>query len=510
MTTSGRQPDVTHLIVALSSIAAITAIYFEWLHVTNATTVALSYLLVVLFVAASSRMWVAVTTSLVAMLCFNFFSLPPVGTLTIADPQNWVALFAFLAVGLVASRLSSLARDRQREALARRDEVSRLFDLSRDILVTTEDADAIPALARHIARRFHLDYVAICLPTADDFERFETGALDLQRTPSTADLRRALSTAERTIELHARERAAVGDEAIGTTTPHPVRLVPLRLGTRVIGLLATAGRPFGPGTLDTLASVAAIAIERTHFLEERKRAELSQRSAELKSALIASLAHNLRTPLTAIRVAADNLRATWLTEAQAEEQTDIVLSEVERLTRLFQNILEMTTIDAGAVASNPQWVHPLEIIEAAQGQVEYTLRGHNIDVPEGSDDRIVHVDPGLTSAALAHLLENAAQYSPPGSTITVAHEVTAEGLRMTVLDRGAGIAPSDLPHLFDRYYRGGEARRHRSGSGMGLSIARGLLAEARGRAWAENRPDGGAQFSIFVPGDNRPVAVAPE
>jgi two-component system sensor histidine kinase KdpD len=510
MTTSGRQPDVANLIVALSSVAAITAIYFELLHVTNATTVALSYLLVVLFVAASSRLWVAVTTSLVAMLCFNFFSLPPVGTFTIADPQNWVALLAFLAVGLVASRLSSLARDRQREALARRDEVSRLFDLSRDILVTTEDADAIPALARHIARRFHLDYVAICLPTDDDFERFETGALDLQRTLSTADLRRALSTAERTIELDAHERAHVVDDVIGTGTPRPVRLVPLRLGTRVIGLLATAGRPIEPGTLDTLASVAAIAIERTHFLEERKRAELSQRSAELKSALIASLAHNLRTPLTAIRVAADNLRATWLTEAQAEEQTDIVLSEVERLTRLFQNILEMTTIDEGAVASSPQWVHPLEIIEAAQGQVEYTLRAHNVDVPEGSDDRIVHVDPGLTSAALAHLLENAAQYSPPGSTITVAHEVTAEGLHMTVQDQGAGIAPSDLPHLFDRYYRGGEARRHRSGSGMGLSIARGLLAEARGRAWAENRPDGGAQFSIFVPGDNRPVPVAPE
>src|SRR5438477_79277 len=202
-TSTERQPDITHLIVALSSVTVITAIYVEWLHVTNATTVALSFLRVLLFVAASSRLWVAVTTSLVAMLCFNFFSLPPVGTFTIADPQNWVALFAFLAVGLVASRLSSLARDRQREALARRDEVSRLFDLSRDILVTTEDADAIPALARHIARRFHLDYVAICLPTADDFERFETGPLDLQRTLSTADLRRALNSAERTIELDA-------------------------------------------------------------------------------------------------------------------------------------------------------------------------------------------------------------------------------------------------------------------------------------------------------------------
>jgi two-component system sensor histidine kinase KdpD len=363
-------------------------------------------------------------------------------------------------------------------------------------------AAAAPLTEDDLFRRKSVDDLNAEHPLADAFFDYDQNTLrdDARRTlqKDASWLTRWTQTAIR-IEGYCDERGSA-----------EYNLVPLRLGTRVIGLLATAGRPIEPGTLETLASVAAIAIERNHFLEEQKRAELSQRSAELKSALIASLAHDLRTPMTAIRVAADNLRASWLTKAQAEEQTDIVLSEVERLTRLFQNILEMTTIDAGAIAPSPQWVHPLEIIEAAQGQVEYTLRAHNVDVPEGSDDRIVHVDPGLTSAALAHLLENAAQYSPPGSTITVAHEVTADGLRMTVQDQGAGIAPSDLPHLFDRYYRGGEARRHRSGWGMGLSIARGLLAEARGRAWAENRPDGGAQFSIFVPGDNRPVAVAPE
>ena len=165
-----RRIDVSRLLVALFGVAGVTAIYATWLRVTNHTTVAVSYLLVVLFVAASSPLWVAIVTSIVAMLAFNFFFFPPVGTFTIADPQNWIALFAFLAVSLVASRLSALARDRQREALSRRDELARLFDLSRDILLTTEPgSEAIAILARHISSRFHLDYVSICLPAATEF-----------------------------------------------------------------------------------------------------------------------------------------------------------------------------------------------------------------------------------------------------------------------------------------------------------------------------------------------------
>src|SRR6185436_3496903 len=125
----------------------------------------------------------------------------------------------------------------------------------------------------------------------------------------------------------------------------------------------------------------------------------SQRSAELKSTLLASLAHDLRTPLTAIRVAAGNLRAPWLTESQRDEQTDVVLEEVERLSRLFQNILEMSTIDSGTIAPAPQWVHPLEIVEAAQHQVEYALRTHTVTAIEREEGSVVHVDPRLTASA---------------------------------------------------------------------------------------------------------------
>jgi two-component system sensor histidine kinase KdpD len=491
-----------HALLGLAGVGAVTLTYRLGLE-TNATTVALSYLLVVLFVAASSRLWVGVSTSIAAMIALNFFFFPPVGTLTIDNPQNWVALFTFLAVSLVASRLSAAARDRQSEALSRRDELARLFDLSRDVLQTTDSQDAMAVLARHIALRFQLDYVAICLPDGEGFRRHGAGAEAAHAHVSDDKLRRTLAEAERTIEFDAQERTHAGHKIVGNAGDRQVRLVPLRLGTRAVGVLATAGRPIEPGTLDTLAGVVAIAIERAHFLEERKQSELSQRSAELKSALLSSLAHDLRTPLTAIRVAASNLHATWLTEAQRAEQSEIVLTEVERLTRLFQNILEMTRIDAGAIAPEWQWVHPLEIVEAAERQVEYTLREHAVSARAGANNAVVRVDPRLTSAALAHLLENAAQYSPPGSAITVDHSVNDEGLLMAVEDTGPGIAQADLPRLFERFYRGALAISHSSGTGMGLSITRGLLAAENGRVWAENRPGGGARFSILIPAETR-------
>jgi two-component system sensor histidine kinase KdpD len=282
-------------------------------------------------------------------------------------------------------------------------------------------------------------------------------------------------------------------------------LVPLRFGTKAIGLLAAAGRPVEAGTLDALAGVVAIAVERAQFLEERKTAELAKQSEELKSALLASLGHDLRTPLTAIRVAASNLKASWLRDADRQEQSDVILAEVERLSRLFQNILEMARIDAGAVATDVRWVHPAEIFEAARDQVEYALRPHVVHVTSDSDD-LIRLDPRLTASALAHVLENAAQYTDPGSSIAVSMSVSDEGLALRVRDHGRGIASGELPYLFDRFYRGAEARRRISGTGVGLSIARGMLAAQHGRIWAENCADDGAQFTIAVPAERKPTA----
>ncbi len=471
-------------------MAAVTTVYTRWLHVGNTTTVALSFLLIVLVAAATSRLWVAGLTSIVSMICFNFFFLPPVGTLTIADPQNWVALLAFVAVSLVASNLSSAARAGRDEALSRRDEVARLFDLSRDVLLITHSAEAISPLAQLVARRFALDYVAICLPQGDRWRVAEAGSLMLTLDREQLGPPQAVADGQRTIDAGGRA----------------VRLVPLRFGTRAVGLLAVAGRAVEAGTLDALGGVAAIAVERAQFLEERKAADLSRRSEELKSALLASIAHDLRTPLTAIRVAATNLQASWPNDEERREQSALVVAEVERLNRLFHNILEMARIDAGSIGPDLRWVDPSEIVEAARDQIGHALDRHAFSTGVESD-RLVRVDPRLTASALAHLLENAAQYTPPGCPVRVDADVTAEGLTLTVRDRGPGVTAQDLPHLFERFYRGSEAAPRASGTGMGLSIAHGLLAAEGGRITVENCPDGGARFTIVIPAQTRAVAI---
>jgi two-component system sensor histidine kinase KdpD len=271
-------------------------------------------------------------------------------------------------------------------------------------------------------------------------------------------------------------------------------------------VLVASGRPIDPGMIDTLAGVVAIAIERARLLDERKAADLTRESEELKTALLASIGHDLRTPLTAIRVAASNLQSPSLTDGDRLEQSHLILAEAARLARLFENIQEMARIDAGAVATEERWAHPSEIVAAARDQVEHALHNHRLDVVI-DDDVPVRLDPRLTATALAHLLENATQYTSPGSVITVAARAGADGLQLSVRDRGPGIPAGDLPYLFNRYYRGGAARSRASGTGMGLWIARELLAAEHGRVWAENHPDGGAVFTIVVPAAARESAA---
>jgi two-component system sensor histidine kinase KdpD len=487
--------QVVRLVAALGAVAAVTLVYGRWLHVSNPATVSTTYLLVVLLVATWSRFWIAAVTSLAAMVCFNYFFLPPVGTLTIADPHNWVALVVFLAVSLVASNLSTVARQRTDEAVSRRDELARLFDLSRDILLTTESREAMPALARAVARRFDLSFVAIALPPPPEWRIFEGGVASVALDRS--QLAEAFEAAKATLEFDARARAYAGHRTVAAPAAQ-VRLVPLRVGTKPVGILATSGREVEAGTLDALAGLVAIAIERAQFLEERKDAELTRHSEQLKTTLLASLAHDLRTPLTAIRIAANNVKGSWLEQAERAGQVDLILDEVERLTRLFHNVIEMARIDAGGIAADARWTYPSEIIEAARDQVGQSLRQHSLEV-RIEEDVPVRLDPRLLAAALAQLLQNASQYAPAGTRIELRARVADEALTITIRDHGPGLAAADVGYLFERFRRGSAARPGTSGTGMGLWIARGLLAAQKGRIWAENAPEAGALFTVSVP-----------
>lgn len=494
--------DVTILGAGIIALGGVILTYTKALHVNNPLIVGFTFLLVVLVAAAAARFWAAATLSVLALLGFNFFFLAPVGTFYLSDPQNWVALFVFLAVSLVASNLSTAARARAQEATDRQHELARLFDLSRDVLLITGSAEALSQLADVVARRFALDFAAICLPRPTDWSVYSAGTMDIRLDKEQLAL--ALAGADRSLELDTR---AATSRSHGTieTDGHAVRVVPLRVGTKAVGLLVAAGRPVEPGTLDALAGIAAIAVERVQLLDERKCAELAQQSEALKSALLASIAHDLRTPLTTIRVAASNLQASSLADSDRREQCDLILAEADRLHHVFQNILDMARIDAGAVSADRQWVHPSEIVEAARTLAEVALRPHRVDVEVGTDPA-VYLDPRLTAAALAHVLNNAAQYSAAESPISVRVGASADECAISVRDHGPGISPGDLPHLFERFYRGTQSSQPVAGTGMGLSIARGMLAAEQGRIWAENCPDGGARFTLVVPAQRKMTA----
>jgi len=408
---------------------------------------------------------------------------------------------SFLIVSIVASRLSASAQARAREALDRRNELTRLFDLTRDILLTTEREGALAAIARHVARRFELDAVAICVPDRGGWQVHQGGAT--APAIAAADLDRAFAASAGVMEFDARTRAYGGHSQV-LADGASMTLAPIRIGSRTTGLLATGGRQLEPGTRDAVAGIVAIALERSQFLEERRGAELSQQRAELSSALLASLSHDLRTPLTAIRTAVSNLDSSPLPEDARREQARVAAVELDRLTRLFDEILDMARIESGTVQPHRTWTTPAEVVEAAISHGSPLLARRDVRI-DARDDEAVEIDPRLVSSALAHLLENAARYAPDGP-ITVRGWADDQGLRLDVRDEGPGLQPHELERLFEPFYRGELFRNRMPGTGMGLAITRGLVAADGGRVWAENLAPKGACFSIAVPARRRVIA----
>ena len=468
------------MIAGLAGVAAIVGLLRLAQESASPAIAALVLLIAVLATAAVSTWRAAVVTSLGATLAFNFFFLPPLHTFTIADPQNWVVLFVFLLVATIASHLSATARQRAREAEARRQEVTRLFDLSRDILLTDESEGALASLARHVARRFQLSSVALCLPGDAGWRIFQGAGRAVAVTPAQLDP--TLARLRGTLEFDARERAYAGHATLAADDGAVLTLVPLRLGSRPVGLLATDDPSLEAGTLDALAGVVAIAIERAHFLADRKAAEALAQRADLASALLASFSHDLRTPLTAVRVAIANLRSRDIPEHERLRQADIASQEIVRLDRLFQDILDMTRIDAAAITAERQWVAPSDIVDASIAQLGPVLSQRTLRIDADAAAEVL-VDPRLTSSAFAHVLENAAAYSPAETPIDIRAWTDDDGLHLSVRDHGPGLDAEELHHLFERFHRGRAGRTHAGGTGMGLAISRGLLAAEAGRIW---------------------------
>lgn len=275
-----------------------------------------------------------------------------------------------------------------------------------------------------------------------------------------------------------------------------------------------------PDDAIALFALLAVSLIGSHLSQQAKRsaqhailaaqqkqiAEDARRSADMKAAMVASFSHDLKTPLTALTVAAGNIGAEGLSEQERREQIAIVQTELERLKRLFDNLMAMASVETRAIDADLEWVHPTDIVDAARQPLRAVLIPHSVVVNSDDPDRVVHLDPRLTSSALTHVIENAAIYSPIGSLISIDAHCDGAGLQIAVRDRGPGLPPGEIERVFDRFYRGSAAASNRFSSGMGLAIARGLVAMQGGSITAANHPEGGAVFTIAVPAPSKAAA----
>ncbi len=461
---------------ALVIVGVIIATYFWWLPV-NSTTVALTLLLAILGIASRWGLAEALVAAVAGILCLNVLFLPPIGTLTIADPQNWVALSAFVVTAIVASQLSAFAKRRAEEATARQHEVERLYALSRSLMFTDTAADLPEQLVGHVAQIFSLESVA--------FFDHATGAVS-----------RVGPDMEPISDTRLRDSAIQGtvfEDAAGGTV-----IVPVALGGRMLGSLGFHGQGGSESVFRAIANLSAIALERARGQEAASRAEAARQSQELKSTILDSLAHDFKTPLTAIKAAVTSVVTPGRSEQARRELLQVIDEETDRLNVMVTDAVQAARIDAGGLQLGREPWPLAEILNRAVQASASRLEGRDVNVEVASELTDVSVDAGLIGLVLRQLLDNAVKYSPPGTPISLSATHDGDRAVVSIADRGPGVPARDSERVFERLYRG-EGYEQVPGTGMGLAIARQVIHAHGGTMAVENRPGGGAIFSFSLP-----------
>jgi two-component system, OmpR family, sensor histidine kinase KdpD len=469
---------ILRALICAGLLALIVFVYAKVVHVNN-TTVAVSFLLAILAVAAAWGLRYSITMSIIAALCFNFFFLPPVGTFTIADTQNWVALFAFFFSSILASNLSERARRQTEEAHQRRQEVERLYSFTQQLLVAENVLELLKTVPGYISESFGVTHAAVYLPTRDQSYRSDP---ERQEIPA-AELR----------DVAARGEVRVSPEG-------RLAIAPLRMGTRVVGSFGIAGELPSRQTLEAIGTLIAIAVERARAVENLTHTEASRESERLRSALLDSVTHEFRSPLTAIKASVTTLRSgTRLSAEDQQELLAVIDEESDRLNRVVGEAVEMAQLDAKEVKLDlrPQQIR--DAIDAAIAESKHALGNHPVEVrlPERVPPALM--DAGWIKKVLQHLLENAAKYSPAESPIYVSSEVRNDRLITSVADRGAGIDDLERSMIFDKFYRGQSQRYRVQGTGMGLAIVKAIVEAHGGRIEVTSQLGQGSVFSFGLP-----------
>jgi two-component system, OmpR family, sensor histidine kinase KdpD len=473
----GASTQAARYAVVVAAIAAITAVDYR-LRV-NPTTVALMFLVAVLLVSAYWGLRYALLLAVAATAAFNFFFLPPIGTFTIADPQNWIALFAFLITALVASNLAERARSDAEDAQQRRREVERLYGLSQRLLASENVLELLNALPLYVQDTFSVGSVAVM---AADHPSVYRSSLDAKFDETV--LRSTLLRGE-------------------PITQAGISYVPLRLGMRTVGALAVAGDELSRETLDALGSLAGLAIERARALEALSKHRAEQEHERLRSALLDSVTHEFRTPLTSIKASVTTLMsAATLDERSRKELLTVIDEETDRLNRLVGEAAEMAQLDAGLFKLDLQPHAIQEAIEPALQDAKASLENHPVEiVPANGGLPKVRMDLQRIREVVMHLLENAGKYSAEGMPIKITSEVEGDWLVTSIADQGPGIDSFEQSLIFEKFYRGQHQRYTAPGTGMGLAIAKVIVEAHGGTIGLVSQLGSGSVFSFTLPVD---------
>lgn len=465
----------------------------HWLDLAN---IAMLFLLVVLLVAVRFGRGPSVLATCVCVAGFDFFFVPPRYNFAVSDVQYLITFGVMLAVGLITGQLTAGLRFQAQVARRREARAHSLYEFARELSGALQNEQVLESTRATIAGAFGARAVLL-LPDADG--KLVSGNDDLAGLDAG-------------VAQWAFDHASPAGHGTHTLPGSPLFYMPLRAPMRTRGVLAIApdGGPWLPlpeqrQQLDTYAALAAIALERVHYIEVAQAALLSMESERLRNSLLAALSHDLRTPLTSLVGLSESLLRTEPPLAANERETAAALhEEARRLATMVANLLDMARIESGAVRLNRQWQALEETVGSALRPLRQALGARSIRTRIPADLPLLHFDAVLLERVLSNLLENAAKYTPPGSTITITASAREDRVEVSVSDDGPGLPPGREEALFEKFARG-QQESALPGVGLGLAICRAIVEAHGGRSTAGQAPEGGAIITFSLPRGTPPA-----
>ncbi len=470
---------VLRLITCTVIVVGIVAVFYRLLHV-NPTTVGFSFLLAVLLISTTWGLRYATFTAILATAAYNFFFLPPFFKFAIADPQNWIALFAFLATAGVASQLAERARRGTAYADQRRREVERLYAFSQQLWLSENVFELLNIIPKHIADSFDVSGTALFLEGKQEAYFLD----DRSRTLFPTDQLKSISDRGEPV-LDRQQR---------------VCFMPVRMGVRSVGALGLAGCDLSRESLEAIGSLVAIAIERCNTVEKLTKSEAAREGDRLRSVLLDSVTHEFRTPLTSIKASAETLLSDAnLDKPQRTDLLQVINEESDRLNRLVGEAGEVAQLDTHQLHFQFE-AHPLrEAVDIAIKNCQQALRNHPVQISISPEVPPVRMDLERITEVISQLLDNAGKYSPANAPIRISAEMQGSEVITSVADHGPGIDEMEQEMIFEKFYRGRDQRMLMPGTGMGLPIAKAIVELHGGRIEVVSQLGRGSVFHFSLP-----------